>query len=101
MEITIVYRGYIGIMEKKMETTIVDWDEVRTGARRPSNQPKDCHFLESGSCKEGTIGDTLAEKGVPNQTKQGTYTMAILGTGFLNNCQLHLRGSCIGNYYRG
>ena len=26
METTIVYRGNIGIMEKKMETTIVYWD---------------------------------------------------------------------------
>ena len=25
METTIVYRGYIGIMEKKMETTIIYW----------------------------------------------------------------------------
>ena len=25
METTVVYRGYIGIMEKKMETTIVSW----------------------------------------------------------------------------
>ena len=25
METTIVHRGYIGIMEKKMETTVVFW----------------------------------------------------------------------------
>ena len=28
METTIVYGGYIGIMEKKMETTIVHWGYV-------------------------------------------------------------------------
>ena len=28
MEITIVYWGYIGIMEKKMETTIVYWGYI-------------------------------------------------------------------------
>ena len=28
METTIVYRGYIGIMEKKMETTIVYWGYI-------------------------------------------------------------------------
>ena len=39
-----------------------------------------------GPCKEGTIGNTLPEKGV--LTKQGTYITAILGTGILNN--LHL-----------
>ena len=29
METTIVYWGYIGIMEKKMETTIVYWGFIR------------------------------------------------------------------------
>ena len=29
METTIVYWGYIGIMEKKMETTIVYWGYMR------------------------------------------------------------------------
>ena len=28
METTVVYWGYIGIMEKKMETTIVHWGYV-------------------------------------------------------------------------
>ena len=36
-----------------------------------------------GPCKEGTIGNTPPVKGV--LTKQGTYIMAILGTGILNN----------------
>ena len=30
METTIVYWGFIGIMEKKMEATIVSWDVSRT-----------------------------------------------------------------------
>ena len=29
METTIVYWGYIGIMEKKMETTIVSWGSIK------------------------------------------------------------------------
>ena len=29
METTIVYWGYIGILEKKMETTIVYWGHIR------------------------------------------------------------------------
>ena len=33
METTIVYRGYIGIMEKKMETTIVYWGLAGFGVR--------------------------------------------------------------------
>ena len=28
METTIVYEGYIGIMENKMETTIVYWGKI-------------------------------------------------------------------------
>ena len=28
METTIIYRGYIGIMEKKMETTIIYWGNI-------------------------------------------------------------------------
>ena len=36
--------------------------------------------------KERAIGNTLAYKGV--LTKQGTYIIAILGTGILNNCRM-------------
>ena len=39
-----------------------------------------------GPCVEGTIENTLPEKGI--LTKQGTYIMAILGTGILNNYHL-------------
>ena len=39
-----------------------------------------------GPCKEGTIGNPFPQKGI--LTKQGTYVMAILGTGILSNYHL-------------
>ena len=42
--------------------------------------------FSKGPSKEGTIGNTFLEKGI--LTKQGTYTMAVLGTGILNNYQV-------------
>ena len=63
METTIVYRGYIGIMEKEMETTIMEnqmekkmENEVETGIIM-GYIPYIC--CSQGPCKEGAIGNTL------------------------------------------
>ena len=45
--------------------------------------PKAYGGCSKGPRKEGTIGNTLPQKGI--LTKQGTYIMTILGIGILNN----------------
>ena len=52
-------------------------------------QQETCRGCSKGPCKEGTIGNTLPLMGI--LTKQGTYIMAILWTGILNN--YHVQGS--------
>ena len=44
METTIVYLGYIRIMEKKMETTIVYWGHIGMMEKR------DCHLHQLLRC---------------------------------------------------
>ena len=48
--------------------------------------------LLKGLCKEGTMGNTLPQKGI--LTKKGVRLMDVLGTGILNNS--NLQGFCEG-----
>ena len=48
--------------------------------------------------KKGPLGIHFLKKGIP--TKQGTYIMAILGTGILNNYQIGFRVYKVYRVYR-
>ena len=62
MDTTIVYWGYIGIMEKKMETTIVYWGYI--GIMEKNMETTIC---ESGQCliEQGGPGLARGLEGFP------------------------------------